>query len=141
MSIPISGSTPTRVTLGGQKPIPTELAKEMVENGERLMITYKGLDGSTIDTNPEAGKVKFRTPGRFGNDVSAAEFSGDIYNGKLAINKDMRGEYLSREFEFNRENGDEVIITDHLGTFHKQEMNVYRIKNGYLGTVEHVVVD
>ena len=135
------GSQNTNVTLSGQRPIPGELAQEMVKTGERLFHTYKAIDQSTLDTNPEEGKVEFRTDGRFGDHLSNAEFSGDIYDGKLSINQDQRGKFLNRHFEFNREDSNEVVVTDYLPTFHKQEMNVYRIQDGYRGTVEHVVVD
>lgn len=136
------GPKNTKVTLGGQRPIPNQVAQEMTKTGERLFHTYQAIDQSSIDTNPEEGKVEFRTPGRFGANVSNAEFSGDIYTGKLAINQDQRGEFLNRYYEFNRENGNnEVVVTDYLPTFHKQEMNIYRIQGGHRGTVEHVIVD
>jgi hypothetical protein len=139
MHIPISGPS-TGVKLGGQRPIPVELAIQMVEDGVRLMHTYTAIDGTSLDTNPEKGKVEFSTPGRFGNIVTAAEFRGDVYEGSLSINRDQRGSGQNRFYEFNREHVDEVIITDHVPTFHKAEMNVYRIK-GSQGTVERVVVD
>lgn len=135
------GSGGATVNLGGQRLIPLEQSQRMVEEGVRLLNTYKAIDGSSIDTNPEPGKVQFSTPGRFGNETSVAHFAGDAYEGRLSINRDQRGDVLDRHYEFHREERDEVIITDYLPTFHKQEMNVYRIRNGAQGTVEHVVVD
>ncbi len=124
-----------RIPNTGPKPISNGQAEEMAQNGRRLFETFKAVDNTPVDKNPEEGKVELDI-GRAGQ---VAEFSGDIYEGSLAINREARhGKFLSRRYEFSN---NDLTITDHLPTFHKEEMNVYRIKNGYAGTVEHIVRD
>ena len=138
------GSKTTTVRLGGQRPMNPELAQQMLQEGERLMNLSQAIDNTSVDSEPKRGEVLFREESIAQHPtVFHATYSGDRYDGKLEMNSDDRSAHLNRTYEFNRNDGDDqVVITQNVPTFHKQEMDVYRIKDGGLsGTVERVVVD